>query len=598
MLRNVSVEPQSLEGYGNNGIIVEHFADGGWISFTYSNSATPPAIAPKPNYLLTATDNFGRSVSFSYTTTPVGVVVSTITGSDDLVYTFSYDSVGNLTSILSPGSSSPRVFIYGEGGGSSNLLYDLKVTDNGLYFTKDIYLNPSNWANSKNWALTGIVDENGVQYASFGYDSEGRAISTERYGATNKFSATYSGQGPTISTTLLFDSPSRLRRLHNWNFDGGVSVQWPTTGQIEDFSPPNLSFGYPRDTGRSQPAGAGCAASTSAQTYDANGNTASKDDFNGTRACYAHDLSRNLETTRIEGLANTAVCSSVTPANAALPVGSRKTSTTWHPDWRLETKRAEAGRITTSVYNGQPDPFNANAIASCAPAAALLPDGKPIAVLCKQVEQATTDANGSQGFGATLQPGVTNRATSWTYNQYGQALTEDGPRTDVSDITTYAYYTDTAFTGTGASAEGHTLGDLQTMTNAAGKVTQYTKYNKHGQLLESIDPNGVVTVNTYDLRQRLLSTSVGGQTTSYTYDAVGQLTRVTQPDASYIGYEYDAAHRQKAVFDNRGNRIDYVLDNAGIRTAENVKDPSGALRRTLSRSIDALGRVQQTTGRE
>lgn len=354
----------------------------------------------------------------------------------------------------------------------------------------------------------------------------------------------------------------------------------------------------PRLTSQSQPAGSGCAASTSNQTYDANGNTASKDDFNGARSCYAHDLSRNLETVRVEGLANTAVCSTVTAANATLPTGSRKTSTTWHPDWRLESKRAEGGRITTNVYNGQPDPFNANAIASCAPGTALLPDGKPIAVLCKQVEQATTDANGALGFGAALQAGVANRATSWTYNQYGQVLTEDGPRTDVADLTTYTYYADTAFTGVDPNAEGHTLGDLQSMTNAAGKVTQYTKYNKHGQLLQSTDPNGVVTVNTYDLRQRLLSTSVGGQTTSYTYDPVGQLTRVTQPDGSWIGYEYDAAHRQNAVTDNRGNRIDYVLDNAGIRTAENVKDPGGVLRRTLSRSIDALGRVQQTTGRE
>jgi hypothetical protein len=40
------------------------------------------------------------------------------------------------------------------------------------------------------------------------------------------------------------------------------------------------------------------------------------------------------------------------------------------------------------------------------------------------------------------------------------------------------------------------------------------------------------------------------------------------------------------------------LDNAGNRTAESVKDTSGALRRQVSRSIDALGRVQQTTGRE
>ena len=35
---------------------------------------------------------------------------------------------------------------------------------------------------------------------------------------------------------------------------------------------------------------------------------------------------------------------------------------------------------------------------------------------------------------------------------------------------------------------------------------------------------------------------------------------------------------------------------ADRRIAEQVKDPSGALARQLSRSIDALGRVQQTTG--
>jgi hypothetical protein len=58
------------------------------------------------------------------------------------------------------------------------------------------------------------------------------------------------------------------------------------------------------------------------------------------------------------------------------------------------------------------------------------------------------------------------------------------------------------------------------------------------------------------------------------------------------------AHRRKALFDNRGNRIEYTLDNAGTRTAGNVKDPGGALRRTLSRSVDALGRTQQTIGRE
>jgi YD repeat-containing protein len=175
----------------------------------------------------------------------------------------------------------------------------------------------------------------------------------------------------------------------------------------------------------------------------------------------------------------------------------------------------------------------------------------------------------------------------WTYNQFGQVLTA---KDALNNTTTYTYHP--------ATTADVTMGDLATMSNAKGQLTQYTKYNRHGQLLESADPNGVLTVNTYDLRQRLLSTSVGGQSTSYTYDPAGQLTRLTRPDASWIGYEYDAAHRQVAVLDNRGNRIDYTLDNAGNKTGQAVKDPGGALRRTLARSIDALGRIQQTTGRE
>jgi uncharacterized protein RhaS with RHS repeats len=44
-------------------------------------------------------------------------------------------------------------------------------------------------------------------------------------------------------------------------------------------------------------------------------------------------------------------------------------------------------------------------------------------VVCKRVEQATTDANGGQGMSAALQAGVSNRVQQWTYNQYGQVLT-------------------------------------------------------------------------------------------------------------------------------------------------------------------------------
>jgi YD repeat-containing protein len=280
----------------------------------------------------------------------------------------------------------------------------------------------------------------------------------------------------------------------------------------------------------------------------------------------------------------------VTTANAALPAGALKTSTQWHPDWSLPIKVAEPKQITINVYNGQPDPLNGNAIASCAPTAATLLDGKPIATLCKQVTRATTDVDGHLGFAAALQAGTIDVVRTWTYDADGRVLTTKGSRTDVNDASSLVYYADT-------NAD-HTKGDLRSITNARGQVTTFDRYNKYGQVLQSTDPSGVVTVNTYDLRQRLLTNTVGGETTTYTYDAAGQLTLVTEHDGTWIGFEYDDAHRQTAVKDDEGNRIDYVLDNAGNQTDQRVKDPAGALKRNADRVMDALGRAQQSAGRE
>ncbi len=411
-------------------------------------------------------------------------------------------------------------------------------------------------------ALTGIQDENGVAYVTWGYDSAGLANSS-----------TLTGAGGSDSVVKLSAD--------------SYSVVDPT-GQARTLTFSNLG-GRSLLTAQSQPAGAGCAASSRAFSYDANGNVASQVDFNGIRSCYSSGLDRNLQIKRVEGLAGASTCDGVLADGAALPASSRKFTTEWHPEWRLPTRSAGPGVITNDIYNGQPDPFNGGTLAACAPATALLPDGKPIAVLCRRVEQATSDTDGSLGFSAPL-AAVATADQRWTYNQDGQVLAHDGPRTDVADVTYYAYYSDTT--------ADHTRGDLQTLTNAAGHVSNYLRYNAAGQLLTMVDPNGVTTTNIYDLRQRLTSTTVGGLTTVYTYDLAGQLVRVTNPDGAYAGYTYDAAHRLIAAFDNLGNRIDYTLDATGKRTAERVNDESGVLRRQLSRSFDALGRPQQITGRE
>jgi len=69
--------------------------------------------------------------------------------------------------------------------------------------------------------------------------------------------------------------------------------------------------------------------------------------------------------------------------------------------------------------------------------------------------------------------------------------------------------------------------------------------------------------------------------------------RLHQRRKSLVGL---CAHRLTQVDDSAGNRVGYTLDAMGNRTAENWKDGGGTLKKTLSRTIDALNRVQQVVG--
>lgn len=524
-----------LEVYSDSGRLLS-ITDRSGLSQTmlYSTSATASELAPGPGYLLSVTDSFGRTLSFTY-------------GAD-----------GRLTTMVDPAGGVYRYTFDG-----NEMLTRVEYPDGTA--RNYTYNDTSQFASAGGpYAISGIYDENGARYATYRYRDGywNTPDSTEHGNGVQKYSRYPNGSNAHGEVVSIVDSLGTTRHY--------------TVSQVA---------GVSQVVANTQPTGAGSAASTDLRVLDASGNLVARSDFNGNLTCTSVDASTGLELSRVEGLATSQNCSAVTPAGATLPAGSRKTSRTWHPDWPLETRIAEPGRFITRVFNGQPDPFAGNATAWCAPATALLPDGKPIVVLCKEVEQATTDGDGRLGASASLQAGVANRVRSWTYNTVGQVLTATDP---LNNTTTYTYYADTT--------ADHTTGDLHVVSNAKGHVTTYTKYDKHGQILEVTDANGVTTVNTHDQRLRLLTSTVGGQTTSYAYDAAGQLTRVTQPDASYVGFEFDEAHRQKAVFDSKGNRIEYTLDNVGNKTAEVVKDPAGVLARSVARAYDALGRLRSVTG--
>jgi YD repeat-containing protein len=123
----------------------------------------------------------------------------------------------------------------------------------------------------------------------------------------------------------------------------------------------------------------------------------------------------------------------------------------------------------------------------------------------------------------------------------------------------------------------------------------------NGRPTRTTDSNGVVTTLAYHPRGWLASRTVNSsqstpETTTYGYDGVGQLTRITLPDGSWIAYLYDDAHRLTEISDGVGNVIQYTLDSMGNRISEEVYDPQDALKRRQTRVYDSMNLLQRTLG--
>ncbi len=174
-----------------------------------------------------------------------------------------------------------------------------------------------------------------------------------------------------------------------------------------------------------------------------------------------------------------------------------------------------------------------------------------------------------------------------SYDNTGQVVVIDGPRGDVSDVTTLAYHECTT---------GGACGQLRRVTNALGHTTTYDAYDGAGRLTQMTDPNGLRTNYAYDARGRvsaLTQTPPGGsaRVTQYTYNAANNVTSVTFPDGRTLSYTYDAAQKLRQISDNAANRIDYDYDLKGNRRAERTLDPDGTLVRRIETAHDLRNRV-------
>jgi RHS repeat-associated protein len=175
---------------------------------------------------------------------------------------------------------------------------------------------------------------------------------------------------------------------------------------------------------------------------------------------------------------------------------------------------------------------------------------------------------------------ATGPASTWTYtyNGAGQVLTATDPD---GHVTTYAY---------------DVKGDVVSITNALGQITLFTSYDADGRPLTMQDPNGLVTTLTYNFRGEITSKTEAQWVTTYTYDAVGQLIKLTRPDGSFLAFTYDAAHRLVGIADALGNGVVYTLDASSNRIQTQVFGASNNLTWTHSYSYDGVNRLVQAIG--
>ena len=197
--------------------------------------------------------------------------------------------------------------------------------------------------------------------------------------------------------------------------------------------------------------------------------------------------------------------------------------------------------------------------------------------------------------------------TTYLYDANGELLRRSSPLTNATGTqtttATYSYdangnkLTSTNELGLSRSFSYDAAGNLIRMTDEAGQQVSVTF--DESNLLQGVSrPTGANSAFVYDSIGNRTKTTTNGESSWNEYDAVGRLLAIVYDDDTPDNaadnprrrFEYDAAGRQTATTDERGNRTQYFYDAIGrlIR----LVNPLGA---TETYAYDALGnRTQQT----
>ncbi|GAB1270328.1 hypothetical protein NBRC116493_35820 [Aurantivibrio infirmus] len=164
-------------------------------------------------------------------------------------------------------------------------------------------------------ALTGITDENGVRFATWTYDVQGRANSSQRSGGVENVTIDYANLEHSTDPRVVVTSELGKQTTYHFQIIAGERKKVLVEGHQSS----------------------GCEAANKNYSYYPTGLLKTKTDWEGNTTFY-HYNERGLESARIEGHGSTL---------------ARLILTEWHPQYNLRTKIIEPNRETIYTYDLQ-----------------------------------------------------------------------------------------------------------------------------------------------------------------------------------------------------------------------------------------------------
>ena len=539
-------EDGATERYDTSGrLLSETDPTGKTTGFTYDGNGK----------LISVTGPFGHVLTLGYNASGRLASVSDLAG---MVHSYGYDASGNLVTVTRP-DSSVRTYHY----------------ENSVF--------PHH--------LTGITDENGSRFATYAYDANGKAISTEHAGGQQRFTLAYDS---TAQTTVA-DAVGTSEVL---SFAENLGVK-------------NLLSRMNQSDGKGI-----------AQIFDARNNLTCRKDAEGRVTTYSYNAT-NQRLSRTEGQSG----------DCASPVATTATRTTSYqylsPTLALPTI-IESPSVYSGAFKRTSVAYDANKNPVTITRSGYTPTGTP-------VSRTTNLAYNAQGQVVSIDGARTDVSdvTALSYydcvtgtacgqvktltNALGQATTYDAydaagrllQKTDSNGLkTVYAYDSRGRLTSVSQSASSGTARSTQYAYDAAGNLLQVSfpdgrvlsygydaahqltsvtdnlgnkveyQYDLKGNRIQSLtkDPDGTLVKSletAYDLRNRVNQINEAGSLTQQVLDAVGNLVQTTDPNNNApTVHEYDALDRLLRTVDALGGNTSYGHDPNDQITQ--VTAPNGA----------------------